>query len=435
MITMDMQKILANFTLATLFLAGCSNGSSAPLRVHSQTATGTLTPPPTGTEVELNLTTLKGQTPTSKSTPTFLYTPFPTQQHSSFTSIDQVYFVDEQVGWMTLREMYENGSSYSIELRKTVDGGETWANLPGNNVLEDLAYSEYPAQMRFVSEQKGWMFTPGLFTTNDGGISWTDDGFGNSENSGEDETRNMVVSLEIVGDTAWVITRECLPHYQSCSFLLLAQSPLGKWLPLAQQPTIQGLKSWLMADQVGDVWILSSDRNTSYLILTSDGGRTWKPVSLPEIDIFVIDPILQVSQEGALWLMITGATGMVQQDKLLYTSEDKGQSWQLVADTSMFEADRRIGTLPLRGYAGKLDVVTKDSAFLALSKASAIEQTINGGVDWQAALPFDMSVQSAVGVEMSIFSLNEEIYWIWAEDFLFHTLDGGKTWQVIEIPS
>lgn len=61
-------------------------------------------------------------------------------------------------------------------LRKTVDGGKTWTSVPAPPVSLVPPFTAPPlanvSTVRFSSANNGWVFSPGLWATTDGGVRW-----------------------------------------------------------------------------------------------------------------------------------------------------------------------------------------------------------------------------------------------------------------------
>jgi photosystem II stability/assembly factor-like uncharacterized protein len=93
-------------------------------------------------------------------------------QHISTDLYDELYFVDEQQGWMSLSG--EGGQRSYI----TQDGGRTWQSC-GSVPKAD---AQLPRQAYFLTPQQGWAITShtskdrqtiyGIAQTSDGGCHW-----------------------------------------------------------------------------------------------------------------------------------------------------------------------------------------------------------------------------------------------------------------------
>ena len=349
-------------------------------------------------------------------------------------SIGQVYFINAQVGWMTYGKEDIDGGNHQSVLRKTVDGGETWTDI-FTKKFDEGPKEPSAREMRFLNETKGWRFQPGLFSTTDGGVTWTNNGFGTMTDVVHAGSKgNDILSLEIVGETAWVIKRDCQPE-ADCTFSILKQEPTGEWLPLEQQPDLCGIEVNLFSDKKGDVFVFGEEGahfSERCLWVTSNQGKTWNSVSLPDV-IGVIDPIMAASPDGDLWYFERGVPATAQTAKILYVSYDNGETWLVKSDAGFTSFHQRIGSLPISGYPCGLTVVTSDEAYLGIASWGGMMRTTNGGVNRELAVPYDLNIQIAVGGRCAPFFLDENNGWIWIADYLFHTLDGGETWSVVEV--
>jgi len=87
-------------------------------------------------------------------------------------------FPSERVGYVTVQNYDPDTAVVQRYVAKTVDGGETWSELP---LVADHKVREFG--VGFVDELHGWVgATPNGFETRDGGKTWTPGRFGATSN-------------------------------------------------------------------------------------------------------------------------------------------------------------------------------------------------------------------------------------------------------------
>jgi photosystem II stability/assembly factor-like uncharacterized protein len=193
-------------------------------------------------------------------------------------------FVDNRLGWLALTRS-NPGESDSFRMSRTQDGGQSWQfvelDLFEPNDPDGLAGA---VSLFFLDEQTGWMvvkaatssnFSRGtLFKTGDGGSTWQE----LSIPIGEPVT----FVDEMNGWTAGGASGE--EYYQTSdgglTWQAAAPPPALEGNDLeALQIERQGYGMDLQTQGACDAVACSIE---SELLITSDGGQTWQPVTLPE---------------------------------------------------------------------------------------------------------------------------------------------------------
>ena len=156
---------------------------------------------------------------------------------------------------------------------------------------------------------------------------------------------------------------------------------------------------------------------------TSDGGATWKGLSIPETKFSFI----RFTDERRGLLMARVANGSAGQPDQLYATEDAGDSW------------RRLPNPPASGWLISLRGTSE--AWLASGgpEPPRAYRSIDGGLSWQRSeIPIDRVTTFAGPWTTSVILLPGEgvLAWVFCEcsspnGFMFTSFDGGATWRFV----
>ncbi len=283
-------------------------------------------------------------------------------------------FADPSTGWIAGH--HDTIGDYSPLIRKTTDGGISWAeqNIVGATILSGIRAFDATRLAAFGSF--GY-----LFTTGDGGETW-----------------------------------ERIPETTSENFHRIrmtdAMNGWGVGEPSAIRKTTDGGETWT---QIGGVWdngdlneILDVDgttmiaAGTTILLTSSDGGTTWSRMS-------------QVVPYASGIHFTSASTGWIGGRYGIYYTTDGGASWEIQAGM---------------GYGGVYDIeFVSPSVAFAVAGLSTVFRSTDGGQSWQnihshginnylRALCFaDAQHGWAVG---EAYPTNEAI--------ILATTDGGASW-------
>ena len=88
--------------------------------------------------------------------------------------MSSVTFVSPEEGWV-LGGQHCNGSFLCLGLMRTENDGKTWTSVtpPPTHLNYIEQTSGGVSQVRFANSQDGWAFDPELWTTHDGGATWS----------------------------------------------------------------------------------------------------------------------------------------------------------------------------------------------------------------------------------------------------------------------
>lgn len=362
------------------------------------------------------------------------YTLLPTRQYDSYFGITDIYFLDRQLGYAVGISRTLQANTGAVAVRVTHDGGQNWQ--PAGKIQGWKAEGPMLVKrIRFLSPELGFAFDPGLLTTQDGGKTWQESGFGPGELKNGDETGDEVISLEMSGRAAWAIHQIC-PTRETCTLELLSYQDQSGWQPAAVQPPLLGWQAQVVFRNEQQVWILYCDYGlqTGYhLITTQDGGETWVEASMPNNERKRWNRfLLAVNPQGDLWLLHIGIGATSMSDKQLFISKDGGLTWELQARTYFRKETIITGLLPATGHPSSMSVVSDQRAFLAESSWGAVLATYDGGLSWSHPIPYGPLI-GVVGIGQ-VFFVDENYGWACTQYYVFRTTDGGLSWTVFQIP-
>ncbi len=280
------------------------------------------------------------------------------------------------------------------------------------------------SQVRFLNASDGWAFGPQLFSTHDGGITWTR----------VNGLPGRVIDLSTVSGTAYAVVAACGgqgPDYAAdCTSFALYASPAGydAWQPVkgaaGDQPVVPGALQ--LNDTAG--YLLAG----SVLYAGSPASGTWGRVSIgsglvPACldghghahqaaggEYGVIAP---VNPGGGLYLLCQGDTGGA---PALYQSADGGRTWQPG------------GMKGLRGRARSL-AVTPVSDSLVAATSSGLYYSTDGRTWHLASLTGRVPAAGFGFVGMTTQTQGVAVPAGGKAEKIFITEDGGRTWQASSI--
>lgn len=327
-----------------------------------------------------------------------------------------------------------------LEVRATVNGGRRWQHrafplLRGRDPADPpWGLSKIP-HVQFTSRYNGWIFGPGLYATQDGGVTWQ-----------PAEHSNRITHLATVGSSVWAAETSCVLDDTS-SFTLRCANTLRAWqpasrswhlLPLALPPWADNIQivrvsqntAWIVA--VNELEILSATPATLYR--TQDAGAHWNSFRSPCNEY---PHLTYAAADDTLWISCELWKGGYDR-KQLYTSTDEGTHWILAADSGFIpQQDGRDNNLPRECCIATALPLTKTEGYMSYARANTLLSltfTADAGHSWQRVL--DLIVPNDIEREPSIpyfpsnvlYFLDRRHGWVGAQNLFFQTADGGQTW-------
>jgi photosystem II stability/assembly factor-like uncharacterized protein len=265
----------------------------------------------------------------------------------------QITFLDEERGWVF---------SWEGQVWRTTDGGASWRLVSEFNYYDE-SFGGGVIQIVFLSDSQGWLVTPFcIWHTENGGVSWDQwwtykqirellcrcqflnpqnawlyDQEGSiyfSEDSGRtwNKRNTHLVGLNCV-DTAFVNERVGLSHSGGNFYLTYDGGSTWRQQELSRNKLL--IDSFNDVDET-NMWLTASDEidgvtNTeegeNVLLRTTDGGRTWESVRMPESGAYFAEVHFSDSEKG--WLL------MRKHDlDTIYRTESSGSTWRVVLKIS-----------------------------------------------------------------------------------------------------
>ncbi len=288
---------------------------------------------------------------------------------------DDICFVNESIGW------YVNGAG---KIFKTIDGGTSWAlqlHQPGT----------FFRCVAFVDEERGFAgnIGPGyfpnvtdpvaLYQTLDGGSTWS--------------AIQTIDGEPVVGLCALQVIKE--------EFINAGQ--------LDHRTRIVGV------GRVG---------GPTAMIVSDDLGATWQQVSIREHAAMAFDVHFWNRNVG--FIAAASDADVSQSNAVILMTQDGGKSWNRVWQSS-------------RPYelTWKISFPSRDVGFVTIQSYNPdpmiaerfVAKTIDGGKTWtEIPLISDPKVR-----EFGIGFLDEKRGWVGATPNGFQTLDGGLTWERVQM--
>ncbi len=309
--------------------------------------------------------------------------------------------------------------SYTNWVAVTSDGGASWqvkqTNLPisGSN------------QVSFANSSDGW--AAGWYT-HDGGLTW---------HQAQVPGGALIGSVSTADGTVWAESDSCRgqPPAASCNSLIFTGSASGSSLtPVADQPFGSTYApGTIVAESGSTAYVDAYGPKGTELLVTVDGGRSWRTVTSPCPAGDYAPRSLAVAP-NALWqfcqrgITITTPTGTAVKGvpggkAILARSGNGGRQWTSAA----------IGT----ALVGNLEPWSFTTSWLWTDR---LERTTDGGSSWttvwsassvpspgkgQTVTPEDFSSESASAAEIPVVISSKKGSYVVVE----RTADAGASWQ------
>jgi hypothetical protein len=324
------------------------------------------------------------------------------------------------------------GTGTCVSIVATADGGQAWTSAPAPDVNFYNGTSGV-SSLRYLDGTNGWAYGPDLWSTHDGGQTWTQVSTGGK----------VVVDLETSDGQAFAILASCgtaqasdaITEYgKSCTDFTLESTPAGSdnWAPVGAATsdlTATGTTSvHATAPSItfggGKGWLLGPD-GAVYSGSLSSGA--WSRVSSTPCPALAassdITPSLLYWTGGTTLLDVCGIAGPVTGNAAstpgpkIYTSANGGQAWQLQTAGPTPDAINSVAYTPTAP-----DIIACAGGLYVRLASTGKWQHVNGTA---GGFSFVGTTTPSQGVAVPANQLNE----IWM------TYDGGLTWQPYSIGS
>lgn len=221
-------------------------------------------------------------------------------------------FVDPMHGWLMLIFFRPQGGPSTGPIYRTSDGGATWSEV-SDEIPGDFSCGFTPS-MRFSSPTTGWIGDqpcrggPTVYVTRDGGATW--------------QSQLLPLDCPCSAGTPVFFDRDrgVIVASDGAGVVLLATTDGGKsWI--SKRLPGDRVDSVYMID-LNHVWLsgINSNGGLRDLEYSSDGGTTWKVMTLPPIPLY-----------GQLtYRFVDASNGMLSAEDSLYRTTDSGGHWTKV---------------------------------------------------------------------------------------------------------
>jgi photosystem II stability/assembly factor-like uncharacterized protein len=309
----------------------------------------------------------------------------------------------------------------------TDDGGLSWSTQ--TPILSPYWTSpgdppfEFGAEgLTFASASVGYAYAgAGLYKTSDGGHTW-------AQTATVDGQINAVVSA---GSSTWVVVRRGCGDGGCTSWDLDTVTPAGHLDVLPTQPALAPSPDGSSGAAI-PAELLRPDANTAYLAgfngveVTHNGGATWSHGATPCPSSHAELTSISAGSSTMLWAVCSDGMGAGAENKQLWRSTNSGSSW---TGPSPLEVD---------GYADELTAVNTTTAWRYGGRGNLFH-TSDGGRTWQVLLPAAFDGGSGPPSAFAAFGTQDA----WAFDpyggygtedrDLYITADAGRTWQDVAV--
>lgn len=276
-----------------------------------------------------------------------------------------------------------HGRDYLVATR---DGGTSWT-VTGPLPASVHPEQSYDVQVAFSTPSAGYVQSTDpdatLFTS-DAGRTWS---------ALRTDGRPKAISLE--GQALWIISDFCpaTTPYPLCPSRLLTYAP-GHLAPTSELPIpTEGIaaapgisattREATLLDRLGPSSAVveeGSEGSPTSLLLTSDSGRHWTVLRDP---CGRITPTGLVAPAPSLWIIYCQLDGGMHQGwTRLYSTDEEGTSWTLVAEGNV--EGHELGNIGA-GVSNDLTLSGDGRILWLLGSVSGISSSTDGGFDWSFA--------------------------------------------------
>jgi photosystem II stability/assembly factor-like uncharacterized protein len=296
-------------------------------------------------------------------------------------------------------------------LASTIDGGAAWS-LVGSLPAQITGTNPGVSKVRFATSHDGWAFGPQLWSTHDGGRTWT-----------QQTTPGPVYDVEASGGVAYLLEASCgtQPCVQGDRLL---QTPVStdRWTAISGPKLADGQGS--LAAHGNTVWVVVNGGGTSTFAMVV-GGNSWHQLANPctaagpDLALVGVAPV----STSALFELCAGDPGAGSETKVVLFSSDGG-----VHATATSAAPSRGGIAS--GIAAASTAVV---AVPAASGASYVYRSADGGHTWATPLNQGDGGVGYFDVGFTTATQGVAVYGNPAQgsSSLLMTHDAGATWKPV----
>lgn len=326
-------------------------------------------------------------------------------------------------------------TDYESRLLMTTDGGRRWVNVsPAALRRRGRILAGGLSGAFFLSRFDVWVGVVNIGTqglvpvevlhTINGGRTWTDSGsfrrsYGKAWLYFVGRSRGwLMVSHGAAADQESVSVYETRSGGRRWAELARSSSPMASGTPGAPSPGCD--KTGISYASRSSGWIASVCNGPLELQHSRDGGRVWHEIALTPTRRSISwggdaePPTFFTAKDGVLEAGLGTASGTYD---AIYTTTNGGSSWTVHRPPSPSE--------------GPMDVLSASTWFIARRRTLYV--TTNAGASWT---PVRSSIPLTGYVTDALDFVNANVGWtVTPSGKLWHTTDGGQTWETVSIPT
>jgi hypothetical protein len=330
-------------------------------------------------------------------------------------------WISSDQGWMLGSGTCDQGNCTTVI--GTTNGAKSWTRLA--RIPAPLGFEKVTgvSRMRFADALHGWAFEPSLWSTSDGGSTWTRERIPGAG--------RQVLALGGDADAVYVLVTRC--HFeQLCKIpvsLWRTTPGSGTWTRISVTlPTFTGYNTAVISafGSVAYVDLPTVDSTTPDVVEVTTDGSTWnsRPSPCDKSQPEYLSGFVAVSETNVA-MLCQSDIGFGQAEKRAFWSTDTGQTTQSA------------GTLPIYGIANQIAATASGTIIDASSSIGSWIYRNANSTTWTT--PIDLG-DGGMGWNDPVFTSNQVGYVIhgpWANccgggpGELWQTKDGGVTWTTL----
>jgi photosystem II stability/assembly factor-like uncharacterized protein len=370
-------------------------------------------------------------TPTTSSSQSVALQPPPKSPQTVTSEPDLVLdltWISTDAGWALLSAPCARGRC--LEIKRTVDGGETWSDLPappGTVANDSVDCEKAPCigEIRFASSKIGFLFGTAFYVTRDGGQTWTaersqlveglEPAGGNAvrlvfDHGGCPGPCNRSVQQSVIGSTSW--------H----TLLSITPDEIAGDSRASSAQLIRSGSKVIFVAIYGDQAAGAGSQHAE-IFRTLDGGSAWKrlddPCGTRNGHVFDAVDVAPASGGFVSAICVPRQNGAGPGDFLL-TSDDNGSTWS---------AEK-----PIPAWAGLMAAATSTRLVVASDGVTGqgtflyrLALSEDAGLHWSTVVRDREPVYSIPGAFLG-FESPMVGRWVAAPSAIWTTTDGGLRW-------
>ncbi|NEE00861.1 hypothetical protein [Phytoactinopolyspora halotolerans] len=314
----------------------------------------------------------------------------------------------------------DDGAERSPVIR-TVDSGRTWSEI--GSVPAPLAQPAEPGvtELAFADERHGWAYGPSLYSTRDGGRSWSEEAI--------PEPGGHVVAMATSEGRMYMVVSPCevgTPPYDCDRPSTVWRSLIGSstWIRASVELPVAYEARVAVSDGAAYVVVPTEPGEPDVFYATTDGWR-WSERSTPcrtGEGESLVDVAAMPGQRVAL--LCIGGAGWSKSVKRVFVSDDAGQT------------TAPAGVAPEMGIRTQLAAGPDDTLLLAsTSSGSWLYRNAGGGAEWTT--PLEKADGGADWNDPMLlddgrgFVVHAPAAWADGAGTLLTTRNGGQDWSPV----